>query len=159
MPNLRRKVSHPKLMPEREKGRGVSYKGEKMRARVRYSTWFRLYVEHGNELSRSDRKQFRRRFCLPFEDWKLLVEKCKRNTKFERWTKSDAAKVMCSPIQLLVLGSLRYLGRGWTFDDIAEATQIDEEVHRTFLHAFIDFGKYRTLRRLCEIAINSGRYC
>ena len=23
MPNLRRKVSHPKLMPEREKGRGV----------------------------------------------------------------------------------------------------------------------------------------
>ena len=46
-----------------------------------------------------------------------------------------------SPIGLLLLGSLRYLGRGWTFDDLEETTGIDEEVHRVFLHQFIRFGR------------------
>ena len=46
---------------------------------------------------------------------------------------------MSSPIELLVLGSLRYLGRRWTFDDIEEQTAISREVHRSFFHAFIDY--------------------
>ena len=41
---------------------------------------------------------------------------------------------------MLVLGSLRYLGRGWTFDDIEENTAIGKEVHRTFFHRFVEFG-------------------
>ena len=45
-----------------------------------------------------------------------------------------------SPIKLLLLGSLRYLGQGWTFDDIEEHTAISISVHRTFFHAFIDVG-------------------
>ena len=47
---------------------------------------------------------------------------------------------MLSPIQLLVLGLLRYHGQGWTFDDIEEQTAISKEVHCTFSHAFINFG-------------------
>ena len=43
-------------------------------------------------------------------------------------------------ILLLLLGTLRYLGRGWTFDDVYEATGISQEVHRTFFHLFVDFG-------------------
>ena len=39
-----------------------------------------------------------------------------------------------------MLGSLRYLGRGWTFDDIEENTAISNEVHRTFFHHFVEFG-------------------
>jgi hypothetical protein len=39
-----------------------------------------------------------------------------------------------------VLGSLRYLGRGWTFDDVEENTAISKEVHRTFFHRFVEFG-------------------
>lgn len=42
--------------------------------------------------------------------------------------------------KLLVLGSLRYIGRGWTFDDIVESTCISAEVHRCFLQAFLHFG-------------------
>ena len=38
------------------------------------------------------------------------------------------------------MGSLRYLGRGWTFDDCEESTAISEEVHRTFSHQFILIG-------------------
>ena len=44
--------------------------------------------------------------------------------------KSNNEKV--SPVELLVLGSLRYLGCGWTFDDCEESTAIDKEVHRRF---------------------------
>jgi hypothetical protein len=46
---------------------------------------------------------------------------------------------MSSLIELLVLGLLRYIGRGWTFDDIKEQTAISNEVHRLFFHTFIDF--------------------
>jgi hypothetical protein len=45
-----------------------------------------------------------------------------------------------SPVVLLDLGSLRYLGRGWTFDDSEESTAIDKEVHRCFINVFIRFG-------------------
>ena len=41
---------------------------------------------------------------------------------------------------MLVLGSLQYLGRGWTFDDVEENTAISKEVHRTFFHRFVEFG-------------------
>jgi hypothetical protein len=45
------------------------------------------------------------------------------------------------PIELLVLGALRYLGRrGLTFDDLEEYTAINEETHCQFLHRFIEFG-------------------
>jgi hypothetical protein len=41
------------------------------------------------------------------------------------------------PLDLLVLGSLRYLGRGWNFDDLEESTGISEESHRRFFHLFV----------------------
>jgi len=40
----------------------------------------------------------------------------------------------------LELGSLHYLGRGWTFDDVEENTAISKEVQRTFFHRFVKFG-------------------
>ena len=33
------------------------------------------------------------------------------------------------PVELLILGLLCYLGRGWTFDDCEESTAIDSDVH------------------------------
>ena len=40
---------------------------------------------------------------------------------------------------VLVLGSLHYIGHGWTFDDIEEQTTISREMHRLFFHNFINF--------------------
>ena len=54
------------------------------------------------------------------------------------WGKSCFG-IPASPLSLLLLGALRYLGRGWTFDDIEEATAISQEVHPTFFHIFIDY--------------------
>ncbi len=42
-------------------------------------------------------------------------------------------------MELLLLGSLRYLGRGWTFDDCEESTAIDKDVYRTFFRVFLEF--------------------
>ena len=52
----------------------------------------------------------------------------------------DCRGIMGVPVDLLVFGSLRYLGRGWTFDDLEEATEIREETHRLFFHEFIRCG-------------------
>ncbi len=52
----------------------------------------------------------------------------------------DAVGQKATPIELLVLGALRYLGRGWTFDDIEECTAVSQEVHRVFFGKFIEFS-------------------
>ena len=59
---------------------------------------------------------------------------------FIRWKNSDCVGLSPSPLSLLVLGTLRYLGRGWTFDDLSESTGISEDVHRCFFHTFILWG-------------------
>ena len=53
---------------------------------------------------------------------------------------SNAAGRKSSPLELMILGALRYTGRGWTFDDLEEATGISEETHRRFYHQFIIVG-------------------
>jgi hypothetical protein len=36
----------------------------------------------------------------------------------------------------MLLGSLCYLGRGFTFDDLEESTFVSESSHRKFFHEF-----------------------
>ena len=60
---------------------------------------------------------------------------------FERWNEEDGCRPKkASPVELLVLGALRYLGRGWTFDDLEESTAVSRDVDRLFFHACIEFG-------------------
>jgi len=59
---------------------------------------------------------------------------------YDRWCGHKWNNKQASPIELLVLGSLRYFGCGWTFDDVEENTAISKEVHRTFFHCFVEFG-------------------
>ena len=68
------------------------------------------------------------------------MQQVQSNELFDRWCGSKLNNKKVSPVELLVLGSLRYLGRGWTFDDIEESTAIDKEVHRHFFQVFIRFG-------------------
>ena len=51
---------------------------------------------------------------------------------FGRWRRDDATGKTPPPIEWLVIDSLRYLGRGLTFDDIEEYTTIIEDVNRFF---------------------------
>ena len=65
---------------------------------------------------------------------------------FARWrlTKEDESgkkKTKVLPIKLLLLGSLGYLGRGWTFDNVQESTYINtRDVNHNFFLKFTEFG-------------------
>jgi hypothetical protein len=98
-----------------------------------YSMWYKFYVR--NFYIKQDAKlakAFRNHFRLPYPQFLELVEDVRSNDLFDRWCgyKSNNKKV--SPVELLLLGLLRYLGRGWTFNDCEESTAIDKDVHQTF---------------------------
>jgi hypothetical protein len=125
--------------------------GNRIKADARYSSWHQWYVEplfteHPNLDKPKFHKKFRRRFRLPYQSFVELVEIAKTakdkdgNLYFRRWLSKDATGKPSSPLGLMILGSLRYLGRGWTFDDVEESTCIDEETHRQFFEVFIAFG-------------------
>jgi len=110
------------------------------------STWHALYVDP--VITPKFRKRFRLRFRLPYEEYKLLLTEVKTDDRyFKRWNGKDAVGTQASPLELLLLGGLRYLGRGWTLDDLEESTGIDRETHRQFLHAFIDYGSTPLYRK------------
>ena len=105
------------------------------------STWYFLYVR--NELIHHDvvlQQQFRNRFRMNYDSFTSLVAMCKGSVYFATWNQPSKNHQQSSIIELLLLGSLRYLGRGWTFDDIEESTAISGETHRRFFHCFIDYG-------------------
>lgn len=111
----------------------------------RVSLWWILYIQDPQPDNSQWSKTFRKRFRLPYESFRQLLsmiddEKETPDDCFYRWREDGVSNRKVSPMELLVLGSLRYLGRGWTFDDLEESTFIDKEVHRVFFHKFVEFG-------------------
>ena len=74
------------------------------------------------------------RFRLPYQQFLQLVEQISVHDMFIRWHpgRKNGAGKPTSPLSLLLLGSLRYLGRGLTMDDLEEYANINQEVHRVF---------------------------
>jgi len=105
------------------------------------SLWNKFYI-HNFFITQDAKlvKAFRNRFRLPYPQFLELVDDIRSNDLFNRWCgyKSNNKRVL--PVELLILGLLRYLGRGWTFDDCEESTAIDSDVHRSFFRVFIKFG-------------------
>jgi len=107
------------------------------------SMWYTMYVN--NPLIAHDKSmydKFRKRFRLPYNNYLELVDMCCVDYRFDTWCGVKKNNKKSSPIELLVLGSLQYLGRGFTFDDIEECSAISTEVHRRFFHVFTDFGRH-----------------
>ena len=101
--------------------------------------WYKYYVEfpatHNNDFN----KKIRARFRLPYHAFQALLDDIRDCEIFHQWNRILRKKNK-RPIELLVLGSLRFLGRGWVIDDIEEATGISRETHRQFFHKFILYG-------------------
>ncbi len=97
------------------------------------SLWFQFYVRNFyiNEDAKLQ-KAFWRRFRLPYQQYLELVENVKSNELFHRWCGVNSKNKKVSPVELLLLGTLQYLGCGWTFDDCEESTAIDKDVHCCF---------------------------
>lgn len=102
------------------------------------SEWYRRYVSGvGWFKHKKHFQQFRRRFRMPYREFQGLVVLAREQQWFPHYERPNAAKQPGIPLDLFILGSLRYLGRGWTFDDIAEATGVSEESHRIFFSKFV----------------------
>jgi hypothetical protein len=101
-----------------------------------------MYIQSPDVNNPRFHKIFRKRFRMPYEEFKSLVVMTQESPLFERWQEGnvDAFDRPASPLPLLILCALRYIGRGWTFDDLSENTGISEEIIRVFFHRFIDFG-------------------
>jgi DDE superfamily endonuclease len=102
--------------------------------------WYLVYVKNPMVEDAKWQKKFRRRFRMPYSEFPGMLDRMRDSGMFKRWYGTDAVKKPASPIELLLLGALRYLGRGLTFDDLEEYTAINEETHRQFFHIFIKFG-------------------
>jgi len=98
---------------------------------ARHSLWWILYIQQPKVDCPQWNKVFRKRFRLPYQSFLGLLAMMKDEKHgdfFERWQEDrpdkQFRKIKASPIELLLLGTLRYLGRGWTFDDLEESTFI-----------------------------------
>jgi hypothetical protein len=106
------------------------------------SLWYNLYISCPQTEDNRFLQKFRRRFRLPYHKFLELVEEARLENWFPRWTRLHPKNNLPpSPLELLILGSLRYLGRGFTFDDCEECTAVSEDVHRVFFHSFIKVGR------------------
>ena len=127
--------------------------GQKVPYGPKDTMWYQDYVLHPQVNSMKFRKKFRRRFRCSYLSFLKHLDEVKQSPLFKTWadTAKDCVGKESSPIELLVLGTLRYLGRGWCFDDLEEQTCISEETHRRFLHVYLHWGsttlydKYVTL--------------
>lgn len=141
---LEKELSAPPAKRSRNRGRAVleyiDDDGIRQPLPPTKSTWYTLYVNNPALNNRRFRKKFRRRFRVPYQQYSELLDDVKQSGRFKRWMSKDALGKDSSPIELLVLGAMRYLGRGLTFDDLEEATAVSEDVHRNFFHRFIDYG-------------------
>eukprot|EP00804_Cyclotella_cryptica_P010825 CCRYP_008759-RA/>CCRYP_008759-RA protein AED:0.21 eAED:0.21 QI:0/0/0/1/0/0/2/0/259 len=104
------------------------------------SFWYIGYVQ--NSLLEDERfvKKFCNLFWLPYNKFKGFSVECKASNVFNRWMSCNAFGQQPTPFKLLVLDSLRYLGRGWTVDDVEECTAVSQEIHRVSFGQFIEFG-------------------
>ena len=107
----------------------------------RKSSWYVQYVLR-DQRSKKQLRKFRRRFRLPyasFQEFLLVWQERKNGSKDMR--KKTALEGLVHHSNYCCWGAYDiYMGRGWTFDDIEEATYISEEVHRVFFHEFINVG-------------------
>ena len=74
------------------------------------SYWYREYIDNPVR----DVTEFRNDFRLPYEAFLELKDELLKHDEFKRWAPgvTDPFGTPCSPIELLLLGSLRYLAHG-----------------------------------------------
>jgi hypothetical protein len=135
-PSVRKRACYRKIINRMRNDAGVI-----VEVTPKMSSWWFDYVESPMVEDDKFQKKFRRRFRCKYDSYLKLMTKVLDSELFRRWLSVDCIGRQSSPIELMVLGSLRYLGRGWTFDDLEEATSIAEETHRQFFHVFIEWGR------------------
>ena len=103
--------------------------------------WYSYYILNDNVRNIRAKEKNCRQFWLPHEQFCQLLKLLKEDKQFWQWRKGycDSSGTAALPLSLLLFGSLRYLRRGWTFDNTKENTAISKEVYCVFSNKFIDY--------------------
>ena len=81
--------------------------------------WCMYYLRSPQVGDKTFEKKFRNRFRLPYESFMELNNHVKEYPLFKRWNRKDSKRVDTTVVLgLLLLGTLRYLGKGWAIDDL-----------------------------------------
>lgn len=115
--------------------------GEVVEVTADMANWNVLYLRNPDKESDEFSDEFRSMFRLPYASFLELVDMVRSNEAFAQYTRPNCSLDPPSSIELLVLGALRVLGRGWTFKCCWESTLIHHTTHRHFFHQFIAFGR------------------
>ena len=104
------------------------------------SSWGKLYRSGDLEDPTSRAcKKFRRRWVLPeFSTLQELIRLAHDEMGYSQRETHNGRRV--PPLPLKVLGYLRVVGRGHSFDDVEENTGISETAFRVFFHDFSERG-------------------
>ena len=119
-----------------------------------YTIWYRLYVASPPRNKRVH-DLFQTRFRVPYSAYLSLLEDISNHPSFAEYHRCDCIGHRSTLLPLLILGSLRYLGRSWTFDDLEESTAISRESHRVFFLRFIKYGSDILFKRYVTDAAKS----
>ena len=115
--------------------------GEQFQVTPRSSVWYIVYVTNPVLEDENFHKKFRLRFRVPYDSFIRLSQEMKRSTLFEQWNGyTDCTGTLSTPIELLILASLRILGRDWKLDDFEEIIGVSHCTIRVFFHTFCKYG-------------------
>ena len=81
--------------------------------------WYNAYIRTPHLDNPKFDKKFRLRFRMPHSSFVEILHEMKHHELFSQWDSSRKIKnnKKRTPMSLLLLGSLRYMGRGWTMDE------------------------------------------
>ena len=105
------------------------------RENFRDSCWFKFLQRDLTDLNERDGKTFRLRFTVPYQLYQQLLGFA------ENWFPQrlvDACGRELSPIFLKLLGTLRILGKGCSWDLLYELSGVSAEVHRKWTYKFLE---------------------
>ena len=88
------------------------------------SQWYIYYIQNAPSQDHRFLCKFRRRFRVPYDYFLELSAELEEREEFRPWWTgvTDGLGKPSTPITLLVLTFLRYIGRAWTLDDLSENT-------------------------------------
>ena len=95
------------------------------------TTWYKLYLQSEPSNGRLA-AIFRNRIRIPYASFMSLAQELKQSPLFKRYNSEDCVGSPSVDLRILLLGTLSYMERSFTFDDLEEATVISRESHRIF---------------------------
>ena len=103
------------------------------------ASWYTDYVERGSPpYSAKLLKTFKRRFKMPFTAFKDIVTEAKEKEWFPDYEENYAFGQKNVTLEMLILTSIRFLGRGCAVDEISGLSGISEKAIRKFYKAFTE---------------------